>query len=305
MRVPSTDTISATTRALTAVRFGLVTPGIIKRPYGFVKCGRAESLRRPQGAPPRPDPGGRAAGVRPPRLRGDDGRGARGGHGPLPGRDLQLLPEQAGDLPGARGRVEPAVDRDLARARLPRPARGDRARGSRLARRPAGGSAAGSHRPGLPGARREGARRSCDEHKQERLDRFAAQGVRDDVPLETAAVFLSLVANGLALRRTMGDPMPDLDALAELVERGVAPRRSRKRPQSGSHDPPYSSYAAIAATFLGGLTLAAALARALGRDAARPERARPRDARRRDVQGVAHDLARPGRDVPAGAVRRG
>jgi AcrR family transcriptional regulator len=66
------------------------------------------------------------------------------------------------------------------------------------------------------------------EHRQERLDRFAAQGVRDDVPLETAAVFLSLVANGLALRRTLGDPMPDLDALAELVERGVAPRRSRK-----------------------------------------------------------------------------
>src|SRR5215204_1431240 len=67
------------------------------------------------------------------------------------------------------------------------------------------------------------------EHKQERLDRFAAHGVRDDVPLETAAVFLSLVANGLALRRTLGDPMPDLDALAELVERGVAPRRSRKK----------------------------------------------------------------------------
>ena len=67
------------------------------------------------------------------------------------------------------------------------------------------------------------------EHKEERLQRLAAQGVRDDVPLEAIAVFLSLVANGLALRRTMGDPMPDLDALAELVERGVAPRRSRKK----------------------------------------------------------------------------
>ena len=66
-------------------------------------------------------------------------------------------------------------------------------------------------------------------HRQERLDRLAAQGVRDDVPLEATAVFLSLVANGLALRRTMGDPMPDLDVLAELVERGVAPRRSRKK----------------------------------------------------------------------------
>ena len=66
-------------------------------------------------------------------------------------------------------------------------------------------------------------------HRQDRLDRLAAQGVRDDVPLEATAVFLSLVANGLALRRTMGDPMPDLDVLAELVERGVAPRRSRKK----------------------------------------------------------------------------
>jgi AcrR family transcriptional regulator len=66
-------------------------------------------------------------------------------------------------------------------------------------------------------------------HRQDRLDRLAAQGVRDDVPLEATAVFLSLVANGLALRRTMGDPMPDLDALAELVEQGVAPRRSRKK----------------------------------------------------------------------------
>jgi AcrR family transcriptional regulator len=66
-------------------------------------------------------------------------------------------------------------------------------------------------------------------HRQDRLDRLAAQGVRDDVPLEATAVFLSLVANGLALRRTMGDPMPDLDVLAELVEEGVAPRRSRKK----------------------------------------------------------------------------
>lgn len=66
-------------------------------------------------------------------------------------------------------------------------------------------------------------------HRQDRLDRLAARGVRDDVPLEATAVFLSLVANGLALRRTMGDPMPDLDVLAELVERGVAPRRSRKK----------------------------------------------------------------------------
>jgi AcrR family transcriptional regulator len=65
-------------------------------------------------------------------------------------------------------------------------------------------------------------------HQQERLERLKEQGVRDDVPLQATAVFLSLVANGLALRRTMGDPMPDLDALAELVDRGVAKRGSRK-----------------------------------------------------------------------------
>ena len=74
-----------------------------------------------------------------------------------------------------------------------------------------------------------GAEKELRAHRQDRLDRLAAQGVRDDVPLEATAVFLSLVANGLALRRTMGDPMPDLDVLAELVEQGVAPRRSRKK----------------------------------------------------------------------------
>jgi hypothetical protein len=65
-------------------------------------------------------------------------------------------------------------------------------------------------------------------HQQERLERLREQGVRKDIPLQATAVFLSLIANGLALRRTMGDPMPDLDALAELVDRGVAKRGSRK-----------------------------------------------------------------------------
>ena len=46
--------------------------------------------------------------------------------------------------------------------------------------------------------------------------------VRDDVPLETVAIFLSFVANGLALRQTMGDPLPDLDA-------DRAARRRRRR----------------------------------------------------------------------------
>lgn len=74
-------------------------------------------------------------------------------------------------------------------------------------------------------ARHEG---ELEAHRDERLARLKELGVRDDVPIEATAVFLSLVANGLALRRSMGDPMPDLDALAELVERGVGKRRTRK-----------------------------------------------------------------------------
>jgi AcrR family transcriptional regulator len=72
--------------------------------------------------------------------------------------------------------------------------------------------------------------------REGRLAKLREQGVRDDLPIEETAIFLSLVANGLALRRTMGDPLPDLDALVDLVESGVAPRtkvsarrRTRKR----------------------------------------------------------------------------
>jgi AcrR family transcriptional regulator len=60
--------------------------------------------------------------------------------------------------------------------------------------------------------------------RAERLERLRPQ-VREDVPVEAAAIFLGLVANGLALRRSTGDEPPDLDAIVELVERGVAPRR--------------------------------------------------------------------------------
>lgn len=73
------------------------------------------------------------------------------------------------------------------------------------------------------------------KHRREkdvRLARLQALGMRDDISLETIAVFLSLVANGLALRRTMGDPMPDLDEIAELVDRGVsAEPRKRATPR--------------------------------------------------------------------------
>jgi TetR/AcrR family transcriptional regulator, transcriptional repressor of aconitase len=57
----------------------------------------------------------------------------------------------------------------------------------------------------------------------ERLERLRPE-VRDDIPVEAAAIFLSLVANGLALRRSIDDEPPDLDAIAELVETGVGPR---------------------------------------------------------------------------------
>jgi TetR/AcrR family transcriptional regulator, transcriptional repressor of aconitase len=65
--------------------------------------------------------------------------------------------------------------------------------------------------------------------RRERLRRLSEQGVRDDVALESIGAFLSIVANGLALRLTVGDPLPDLDEIAELVEHGVGSRTSRKQ----------------------------------------------------------------------------
>jgi TetR/AcrR family transcriptional regulator, transcriptional repressor of aconitase len=68
--------------------------------------------------------------------------------------------------------------------------------------------------------------RALVERRDERLARLRPQ-VRDDVPVETTAIFLSLVGNGLALRLTMDDPQPDLDQIAELVETGVGRRPAR------------------------------------------------------------------------------
>lgn len=59
--------------------------------------------------------------------------------------------------------------------------------------------------------------------REQRLERLRP-AVRDDLPTEGIAQFLSLIANGLALVRVTGDPLPDLDLLNELVETGVAPR---------------------------------------------------------------------------------
>ncbi|MBD0339108.1 MAG: TetR/AcrR family transcriptional regulator [Thermoleophilia bacterium] len=69
--------------------------------------------------------------------------------------------------------------------------------------------------------------RRLAETRPDRMERLRAQGLRDDVPLETVGIFLGIVANGLALRVTVADPLPDLDELFELVQTGVAPRRPR------------------------------------------------------------------------------
>jgi AcrR family transcriptional regulator len=60
--------------------------------------------------------------------------------------------------------------------------------------------------------------------RPERFERLRPS-VRDDIPIEQLAYFLSLVANGLAFVRVAGDPLPDLDVLNELVETGVRPRQ--------------------------------------------------------------------------------
>jgi hypothetical protein len=71
--------------------------------------------------------------------------------------------------------------------------------------------------------------RRVAEGRPDRLEQLRSQGVRDDVAIESIAIFLSCIANGLALRHTMADPLPDLDEIAELVERGVGPRAEPSR----------------------------------------------------------------------------
>ena len=65
--------------------------------------------------------------------------------------------------------------------------------------------------------------REFEANRPARLERLRGR-VRDDVPVESAAIFLASVVNGLALRRATDEPMPDLDAIAKLVDEGVAPR---------------------------------------------------------------------------------
>ena len=73
---------------------------------------------------------------------------------------------------------------------------------------------------------REQVQRLESEAAARRPERYARlRGtVRDDVPVQVAAQFLSLLANGLAFARASDDELPDLDRLMRLVETGVAPR---------------------------------------------------------------------------------
>jgi TetR/AcrR family transcriptional regulator, transcriptional repressor of aconitase len=76
-----------------------------------------------------------------------------------------------------------------------------------------------------PKFRDQFARRGSDvaARRDERLARLRGT-VRDDLPADAAARFLTMIANGLALLRVSGDELPDLDVLNELVETGAGPR---------------------------------------------------------------------------------
>ena len=81
---------------------------------------------------------------------------------------------------------------------------------------------------------REGVAELEREAAARRLERFERlRGtVRDDLPIEAIARFLSALANGLALARVSDDELGDLDTLFELSATGVAPRGAADRPSS-------------------------------------------------------------------------
>lgn len=66
------------------------------------------------------------------------------------------------------------------------------------------------------------------EHVQAEQERG---GLRDDVPAEKIAGFVSLVANGIGLQLGSGEPIRDVDTLVELVRSAVEPptRPARSR----------------------------------------------------------------------------
>ena len=84
---------------------------------------------------------------------------------------------------------------------------------------------------------REGVAELEREAAARRLERFERlRGtVRDDLPIEAIARFLSALANGLALARVSGDELGDLDTLFELAATGVAPRGEASRPSSSAY----------------------------------------------------------------------
>jgi AcrR family transcriptional regulator len=65
-----------------------------------------------------------------------------------------------------------------------------------------------------------------DEAAATRADRYArlSKSVREDVPIQAAAQFLGMLANGVAFARVTGGSIPDLDDLMKLIETGIAPR---------------------------------------------------------------------------------
>ncbi len=73
---------------------------------------------------------------------------------------------------------------------------------------------------------REQIERLDAEAKSKRPSRFERlhPSVREDIPIDVTLQFLSFVANGLAIARTTGDDLPDLDLLNDLVESGVGRR---------------------------------------------------------------------------------
>jgi AcrR family transcriptional regulator len=69
-----------------------------------------------------------------------------------------------------------------------------------------------------------------EQTKPARLEQLQALGVRQDFSLDDVALFLSIVANGIALRISTGDRLPDVDVMVSLLETGVGPRRGGKAP---------------------------------------------------------------------------
>jgi TetR/AcrR family transcriptional regulator, transcriptional repressor of aconitase len=70
--------------------------------------------------------------------------------------------------------------------------------------------------------------RELEKTRPARLERLQALGVRQDFRLDDIALFLSVVANGIALQISTGDRLPDVDVMVSLLETGVGPRKGGK-----------------------------------------------------------------------------